>query len=91
MPYCTFSGCPGRTQEQFDTTLQAHQKGRSAKTISIESIFKDRAALLIYSMPYMFEATMDTNWPAPLAAKCDTHIGVLSPDHGWCSFMAGNR
>ena len=32
---------------------------------SIESIFKDRAALLIYSMPYMFEATKNIKYWTP--------------------------
>ena len=32
---------------------------------SIESIFKDRAAVLIYSMPYMFEATKNIKYWTP--------------------------
>jgi len=46
----------GKSDMVVDDMLKAHRQGRVAKPAPVDSIFKDKAALIAYASPYVFEA-----------------------------------
>ena len=46
----------GHSSEKIDDLLKVHRQART-KLSTIESIFKDKDALMIYSLPHMFQVT----------------------------------
>jgi len=46
----------GKSDMVVDDMLKAHRQGHVAKPMPVDSIFKNKAALIAYALPYVFEA-----------------------------------
>jgi len=53
----SIAGC---TSQEVDTVLNVHRQSRTNVMTSNESIFKDKRALMVYAMPYMFQGLQVT-------------------------------
>jgi hypothetical protein len=56
----------GKSDEVVNDMLQAHRQGRVAKPSVVDSIFKDKSALITYASPYAFEALCSEHLWKPL-------------------------
>jgi hypothetical protein len=54
----------GLSSTEVDTVLKVHRQART-KVTTRESIFKDKPALMVYSMPYMFHGLKETRLYRP--------------------------
>ena len=46
----------GKTNVVVDDMFKAHRQGHVAKPMPVDSILKDKSALIIYASSYVFEA-----------------------------------
>jgi hypothetical protein len=70
-----------RSSNEVDTLLKVHRQART-KTSNLESIFKDRSGLMVYSMPYTFHGMRGTQMYNPVLIHrwqpCAIEVSPLS-------------